>query len=161
MSQIPSPGLFLQSINPCPVTLHYHGKKNIVVIHSRTFNCPLNNKKIIIVQRSSISPRYLHCFLELVILSGDERQDSTIWNCASGAAAQETSRLFAYLENGPWSYTPSESEQMSNIGMFRYSGPAGLILAPETFFFNKWARKSSHVVQDDRLSAVLSWGVCT
>lgn len=24
---------------------HYHGKKNIVVIHSRTFNCPLNNKK--------------------------------------------------------------------------------------------------------------------
>ncbi|KAJ5956451.1 hypothetical protein N7501_010730 [Penicillium viridicatum] len=50
---------------------------------------------------SSISPRYLHCFLKLVVLSGDEGQDSTIWNCASGAAAQETSRLFAYLENGP------------------------------------------------------------
>lgn len=104
MSHFSSPDLFLQSINPCSIT-HYN--YNIVDIHFGSAipmrNTPYNYS-VCCIQYSVI--RIYHCpkltplspLLELEASRVKWRHH--IWNYASSAAAQETSRLFAYLAPG-------------------------------------------------------------
>jgi hypothetical protein len=84
------------SCNLLILARHTLSQKNIVGNHSSISFSSVREY----IKSSSISPRYLH--LKLVTASGDK---TTLSHLEVFGAAAETSRLFAYLENGSINYT--------------------------------------------------------